>query len=471
MPITDDERAHRNAIMEGIRERSKLMRQQVQDAQWKEVIDLLPTVSVHEADIVAGIAAYCAATPSTEWSEQSVTTHVQHYAYDMHPGDEEFRWELGARLRNMIERRRLNAGEMSHDMGWEDILHEFLSAVELLPGFRLRDAGEKWGMLRLRYDVDDRTLVADAERRAVEQSMKTCEFCGEPGQHHKGGWWKTVCEKHADYYKQTSDPWREIKACYSDVYQPDPAPYARDIECKYGWSEIIKEYLDQLRAWQLEGFDIRMRWAKEKFGSLRVFSDLDYRSSTRLETYWVERLNERIRRLSLTVCDMCGQQGRLRFGRYLATRCDEHAAEVGSMRPEDGIILDADRQHLVDGRAVTTERLSRFDFSDAELGLDQGRTIDSYKSFGVQFTPLLAPAASWPDDEATMTKLREKLLAVDRAIGRHHSIRFRLHEFGERTYYTVDVDPIYVEHAISDVDEIMREQIVEDIHDIMRGDT
>ena len=55
---------------------------------------------------------------------------------------------------------------------------------------------EKFGDLRiyLRYGPgDDANAAEDLADAAVEESARTCEMCGAPGEARPGGWTKTLC--------------------------------------------------------------------------------------------------------------------------------------------------------------------------------------------------------------------------------------------------------------------------------------
>lgn len=245
----------------------------------------------------------------------------------------------------------------------------------------------------------------------------------------------------------------EFNVQYSDVLKPDEGLGTRGLEFGPGWIGLVSEYCDQLRLLNADGWSVKLRWGKEKFGSLRLFTDAYNITSTPLQYYWMSRLRERVRRQSLRTCQECGAPGRLRLGFHAATLCDRHKHLVGEPRAEDGVILDPDR---LDEDSPPT-------WTDAELGLDDGESMDMAKQMEIEFRPFLSPGLRLTDDDLALVDLRRKLIAVDRAIGRHHAVQFKL--FADRYEITIDN-----EHPTSTVDAIQRERIVDEIEMIMSGE-
>ncbi len=240
---------------------------------------------------------------------------------------------------------------------------------------------------------------------------------------------------------------------YPDVYKPDEGQGARGLEFGPGWTGIASEFCDQLRLWAADGWSVRLRWGKEKFGALRLFTDGYHVASTPLQSYWLSRLRERARRQSLRTCQECGQPGRLRWGAHAATLCDRHKHLVGELRAEDGVILDPDR----------TDENDKPTWTDAELGLDPSVTMDLVKQMEIDFRPFLSPDLKLDGTDQELADLRKKLLAVDRAIGRYHEVKFQLRRRG----YEIAINR---EHPISTVDEIKHSAIIAEIEQIMRGE-
>ena len=96
------------------------------------------------------------------------------------------------------------------------------------------------------------------------------------------------------------------------------------IECGDGWFNLlvslcIKIELELIKS-NLQG-ECYATQLKEKFGGLRVYK------STGNEK--ISHLIHEAERKSYTICEMCGQHGKLRNKGWLATLCDEHAKEQG----------------------------------------------------------------------------------------------------------------------------------------------
>ncbi|WP_322886498.1 hypothetical protein U8C31_18190 [Sinorhizobium medicae] len=258
----------------------------------------------------------------------------------------------------------------------------------------------------------------------------------------------------------------DFKVAYADVYAPDQVPGARGLEVNPGWTGILENYCNQLREWRADGWSIKLRWAKEKFGSIRIFSNIDHRTMTPLQAFRLSRLDEWARRRSLQTCQECGRPGRLRWGSHAATLCDRHKHLVGELRAEDGVILDPDRQKMdKEGRVHGWPEnfLGRYTWTDTDLGLDEGQTMDLAKSMEIEFRPFLSPDLRLDGTDLELADLRKKLLAVDQAIGRHHWVKFQLRQRG----YEIAIDTT---EPCSTVDEIRRDAIIAEIEMIMSGE-
>src|SRR5207249_3799075 len=99
--------------------------------------------------------------------------------------------------------------------GWADIIDRYLTDMEQ-KGFEIQidQIKEKFGGLRL-YDSighplfrtinseeaerkanELRKYIEERSRQLDEESYKTCEYCGKPGELDETGWYKTVCPEH-----------------------------------------------------------------------------------------------------------------------------------------------------------------------------------------------------------------------------------------------------------------------------------
>lgn len=89
--------------------------------------------------------------------------------------------------------------------------------------------------------------------------------------------------------------------------------------------------------------------------------------------------------------------------------------------------------------------------------------MDMAKQIEIECRPFLSPDLKLDGTDIELADLRQKLLAVDRAIGRHHEIRFKKRQRG----YEIAID---TQHPMSTVDEIKRDAIIAEIEMIMRGE-
>lgn len=132
----------------------------------------------------------------------------------------------------------------------------------------------------------------------------------------------------------------DFKTEYADILSLDPRPRGRGLEFGPGWIGILQTYADGLRALVIDGRQAaKLRWGKEKFGALRLFSD--YTLAVEKE---VINLHRDAYRTSLVTCQECGVPARLRFGHSVCLAlCQRHSHIVGEPDPSrDGVILDLD---------------------------------------------------------------------------------------------------------------------------------
>ncbi|WP_141579184.1 TraR/DksA family transcriptional regulator [Actinomadura sp. WMMA1423] len=95
--------------------------------------------------------------------------------------------------------------------GWRDILlRTHAELVAVLPNYQVVQVKEKYGMLDVNLGgfVDPVTGALGLSRElgtrvsailtaAREESLRTCEVCGEPGTETGQAWIKTLCPTHA----------------------------------------------------------------------------------------------------------------------------------------------------------------------------------------------------------------------------------------------------------------------------------
>ncbi|MBP2563391.1 hypothetical protein J2857_006190 [Neorhizobium galegae] len=121
--------------------------------------------------------------------------------------------------------------------------------------------------------------------------------------------------------------------------------------CGPGWEQIIRSVAEKLAT--LPG-PPRLTGGKEQFGSLvlydsRVIFCEEYDLKDIFPKESVQAIFEAVRKLSVTVCEECGQPGRLRIGAsWTKTTCDRHAHLVNNLRYADGDIVDLPPQVWAD---------------------------------------------------------------------------------------------------------------------------
>lgn len=92
--------------------------------------------------------------------------------------------------------------------GWWPLITSLLDDLKAM-GFseenlRINQTKEKLAGLRFYVSVDSEHLgttyitMTDRIHEAEHQSYTTCEQCGQPGVMRGGGWYKTLCDEHAN---------------------------------------------------------------------------------------------------------------------------------------------------------------------------------------------------------------------------------------------------------------------------------
>jgi hypothetical protein len=88
-----------------------------------------------------------------------------------------------------------------------------------------------------------------------------------------------------------------------------------------GWSGLVTEAYDYLETHQ----NIKVIQVKEKFGGLRIYTDVYDEEADKL----IINLETR----SFTICEVCGRDGKLRGGSWCQTLCEDHADGRESIEP------------------------------------------------------------------------------------------------------------------------------------------
>ena len=96
--------------------------------------------------------------------------------------------------------------------GWFDLIHRLCTDIqveldkpgneELKERFWVVQVKEKYAGLRF-YVSGASSAIHSLIRGAERESYETCEDCGAPGQPKKGGWYRTLCDRHAEERGQT----------------------------------------------------------------------------------------------------------------------------------------------------------------------------------------------------------------------------------------------------------------------------
>ena len=114
---------------------------------------------------------YCGVSISEGWYHivESLVRNIQHH----------IRWKRGMRARDLIKQRN----------GEEVEVTKRVSHIEI------HQVKEKFGGLRFYYQGGDET-VSGMVRMAEAWAEQSCEACGERGVSRRGGWVRTLCDKH-----------------------------------------------------------------------------------------------------------------------------------------------------------------------------------------------------------------------------------------------------------------------------------
>jgi hypothetical protein len=129
--------------------------------------------------------------------------------------------------------------------------------------------------------------------------------------------------------------WRlELIERHRDLFQP-PADFPRAAagcpECDGGWHDLLERLCVRIRgAVQAEAGAFRFSQIKSKYATLRVYWDgvLSREAAARVE----EAIALAEARSAVT-CEVCGEEGRLRGGAWVTTRCDAHAEGRPAVEP------------------------------------------------------------------------------------------------------------------------------------------
>lgn len=173
--------------------------------------------------------------------------------------------------------------------------------------------------------------------------------------------------------------WRlELIERHRDLFQPPadfPGAAAGCPECDGGWHDLLERLCVRIRgAVQAEAGAFRFSQIKSKYATLRVYWDgvLSREADARVE----EAIALAEARSAVT-CEVCGEEGRLRGGAWVTTRCDAHAEGRSAVEPRAGFENMHIVRHFVDGRRhITCRRYDRdtdsfVDVDPASIGIEE----------------------------------------------------------------------------------------------------
>jgi hypothetical protein len=93
-----------------------------------------------------------------------------------------------------------------HGDGWFDILWRLCEELEPLVAeleatggvpFEVLQVKEKFGGLRFYVNCRNDAAIRQRIGIAADESFRSCEICGQPGELRDGSWIKTLCDQHA----------------------------------------------------------------------------------------------------------------------------------------------------------------------------------------------------------------------------------------------------------------------------------
>ena len=124
-----------------------------------------------------------------------------------------------------------------------------------------------------------------------------------------------------------------------DRTDPPTNPFQQfGIEIGSGWFRILYQMLVELEEIRLCGEHVYLRQVKEKFGGLRVYIDGPDKADDIVEKY---------SSMSYKICEICGEEGKLRSDGWYITLCDQHDEDRHSPYSEE--IIKAMLKDATDG--------------------------------------------------------------------------------------------------------------------------
>ena len=122
-----------------------------------------------------------------------------------------------------------------------------------------------------------------------------------------------------------NEDYNTLQIRYSDILRN-----LEYIECDIGWFDIIDKCLsDILKICYEAGASVQIVQIKEKFGGLRIYYDLED-AENNLDVY--KQINDAIdiaEDESYTICEYCGEEGKLQRKGWWKTLCIMHQHSLG----------------------------------------------------------------------------------------------------------------------------------------------
>lgn len=106
-------------------------------------------------------------------------------------------------------------------------------------------------------------------------------------------------------------------------------------DCGDGWEPLVRRLSERLEGViRMDGGDARALQVKEKFGGLRFYIGMGFRSEE--NALRVEEAIQEAEEESLRTCEECGREGKVRGGGWLTCLCEGCWGEVLEARRREG---------------------------------------------------------------------------------------------------------------------------------------
>jgi hypothetical protein len=175
-----------------------------------------------------------------------------------------------------------------------------------------------------------------------------------------GNWRVELIERHRGLFQPPAD--------FPGAAQGSP-------ECGAGWYDLLDRMCARIRtAVQADRGILTFSQIKEKYGTLRVYWDGELSAEADAQ---VEEAIALAEARSAVTCEVCGEEGRLRGGAWLTTRCQAHSEGRPAVEHRSGLENVHLVHHFSAGRRfVSCRRYDRendvfVDVDPASLGIEE----------------------------------------------------------------------------------------------------